>query len=264
MSKLEKEVKILDIDVESTIRALIEIGATDKGSKDQKLYTYDLPCISTRFDEALFLLTSSNELHKSAAKKKLEVVLDEFLDLEEDYIIKEIESDMNISFDKLFDLDYDDLYRVLNSSILLKEEINKDKINPNKWIRLRKSNDKIELTVKHIYKKNYSKIQKVKEMEIGVTDLEETNRILESIGLSKRNYQEKRRHSFTYKDAEIEIDEWPMLDPYMEIECDDEDLINEIIDKLNLSNKRIESLNTEALYLEKGIDVLKIGKLKFK
>ena len=133
-----------------------------------------------------------------------------------------------------------------------------------KWIRLRKSNDKIELTVKHIYKKNYSKIQKVKEMEIGVTDLEETNRILESIGLSKRNYQEKRRHSYTYKDAEIEIDEWPMLDPYMEIECDDEDLINEIIDKLNLSNKRIESLNTEALYVEKGIDVLKIGKLKFK
>ena len=49
----------------------------------------------------------------------------------------------------------------------------------------------------------------------------------------------------------------------MEIECDDEDLINEIIEKLDLKNKRIVSLNTEQLYKEIGIDVLKIDELKF-
>jgi adenylate cyclase class IV len=264
MSKLEKEVKILNIDVDSTIKALNKLGATDKGMKDQKLYTYDLPCISTRFDEALYLLKSKNELHKNAAKKKLELVIDEFLDLEDDNTIKEIENEMNISFDKIFDLDYKELYKVLNSSKLLKKEIKTYKINPNKWIRLRKSNDKTELTVKHIYEKNNSKIQKVKEIEIGVTDLEETNRILESIGLARRNYQEKIRHSYVYKDAEIEIDIWPMLEPYMEIECDDEDLIKEIIDKLGLNDKKAVSLNTEQLYKEKNIDVLKMSELKFK
>ena len=104
MSKLQKEVKILNIAVDSTIKALNKLGATDKGMKDQKLYTYDLPCISTRFDEALYLLKSKNELHKNAAKKKLELVIDEFLDLEDDNTIKEIEKEMNISFDKIFDL----------------------------------------------------------------------------------------------------------------------------------------------------------------
>jgi adenylate cyclase class 2 len=263
MSKIEKEVKILNIDVDNAIKSLNKMGATDKGTKNQKLYTYDLPCISYRFDEALYLLKSKNELHKNAAKKKLELVIDEFLDLVDDNTIKSIEEEMNVSFTKLFNLEYKEIYKAIISSKLLKKEIKKYKINPNKWIRLRKSNDKVELTVKHIYEKNDSKIQKVKEIEISVNDLEETNRILESIGLSRRNYQEKIRHSFVYKDAEIEIDEWPMLDPYMEIECDDENLINEIVEKLGLNNKKIVSLNTEQLYKEKGIDVLKISDLKF-
>jgi adenylate cyclase class 2 len=263
MSKIEKEVKILNIDVDNAIKSLNKMGATDKGTKNQKLYTYDLPCISYRFDEALYLLKSKNELHKNAAKKKLELVIDECVDVVDDNTIKSIEEEMNVSFTKLFNLEYKEIYKAIISSKLLKKEIKKYKINPNKWIRLRKSNDKVELTVKHIYEKNDSKIQKVKEIEISVNDLEETNRILESIGLSRRNYQEKIRHSFVYKDAEIEIDEWPMLDPYMEIECDDENLINEIVEKLGLNNKKIVSLNTEQLYKEKGIDVLKISDLKF-
>ena len=49
----------------------------------------------------------------------------------------------------------------------------------------------------------------------------------------------------------------------MEIECDSEDVINEIIDMLVFNDKRIVSLNTEELYREKGIDILKISELKF-
>lgn len=54
-----------------------------------------------------------------------------------------------------------------------------------------------------------------------------------------------------------------MLSSYMEIECDNEDLINDLIDKLNLKENRIVSLNTEQLYREIGIDVHSISKLKF-
>ena len=136
-------------------------------------------------------------------------------------------------------------------------------INPNKWIRLRKSNEKVELTVKHIFEKSSKKIQKVREIEINVSDLDETNKLLESIGIVRRNYQEKVRYSYKYKTAEIEIDLWPMLEAYMEIECDDEDIIEEIIKKLEFDSKEIVSLNTEQLYKRKNINILEISDLKF-
>ena len=167
------------------------------------------------------------------------------------------------SFDELYSMDMEDILDKVKSSKTLIEEINKLNVNPNKWIRLRKSNEKAELTVKHILNKNKDKIQKVKETEMEVSSLEEANLILESIGVVHRNYQEKIRYSYIFKSAEIEIDLWPGLEPYMEIECDSEDVINEIVDLLGFNDKRIFSLNIEELYREKGVDILKISELKF-
>lgn len=49
----------------------------------------------------------------------------------------------------------------------------------------------------------------------------------------------------------------------MEIECDSENTIAEILKKLELENKEIVSINTEQLYKRKDIDVLKISDLRF-
>lgn len=54
-----------------------------------------------------------------------------------------------------------------------------------------------------------------------------------------------------------------MLKPYMEIETNNIDTINEIISKLSLENNKVVSLNTESLYKQIGIDVLKIPRLEF-
>lgn len=111
-------------------------------------------------------------------------------------------------------------------------------------------------------KKN-SKFQNVIENEIEVSSLEEANLILESIGISRRSYQEKIRYSYKYKEAEIEIDILPLLNPYLEIECDDEKIIDEIVNILNLSSHKIVSLNTEQLYKRINIDVHAMSELKF-
>ncbi len=263
MAKLEKEIKVLDIDIKETEKRLKKIQAEFKGIKKQNIYTYDFPYISVRFEEAMLLLKSKNDITLKIAKRKLETVIDEFLDLVSDDIIKAIEKEMNTSFKELFQLDSKEIYMTIQKSNLLKKEIKKKQVNPNKWIRLRKSNDKVELTIKHVYEKNSEKIQKVKEFEINVSDLNETNAILEEMGFVRRNYQEKIRHSYHYKDADIEIDEWPMLNPYMEIECDNEKTIEEIIEKLDYKEKEIVSLNTQQLYEKKNIDILKIYDLKF-
>jgi len=264
MSKIEKEVKVLDINVNETIDKLKKMGAEYKGFKEQKIYTYDVPTIYFRFLEAMELLKSDNELLITTTLKKINIILDEFADLVDDEILDKIYIEMGVNnFSDLLKYDSKKIFEILNNCKLFNQEISNYLINPNKWIRLRKSNDKIEFTVKHIYEKENSKLQKVQEYEIKVSDLDETNQILESIGFVKRNYQEKLRHSFEYNNAEIEIDQWPLLEPYMEIECDDETLIQDIINELEFNNKEVVSLNTEQLYKRKNIDVLKISDLKF-
>ena len=264
MSKLEKEVKVLNIDIDHTRDKLIEIGATFINKKEQEIYTYDIPTLYYRFEEALQLLKSTNKLMINTSLAKLKIVLEEFVDLVSDDELKEIYSDLNISsFDELFKLPPKRIISSFKKSKLFMNSISNNLINPNKWIRLRKSNEKVELTVKHIFEKSSKKIQKVREIEINVSNLDETNKLLESIGIVRRNYQEKVRYSYKYKTAEIEIDLWPMLEAYMEIECDDENIIEEIIKKLEFDSKEIVSLNTEQLYKRKKINILEISDLKF-
>ena len=264
MAKLEKEIKVLNINVEETIAKLKNTGAKDKGKKEQKIYTYDIPTIYYRYLEIKSLLKSDNELLINVSMGKLNVLLDELEDLIDNDKLDKICSEMALKGIKdLLSIKTEDILEKFENSKTFNNVVKEELINPNKWIRLRKGNDKIELTVKHIYQKSEDKIQKVKEYEITVSDFEETNKILTSIGIIRRNYQEKMRHSFRYKNANIEIDIWPLLDPYMEIECDDENTIIEILKELELENKEILSINTEQLYKRKNIDVLKISDLRF-
>jgi adenylate cyclase class IV len=263
MSKLEKEVKVLNVDVQQLQKKLENIGAKNKGEKNQKIYVYDIPTLYHRFLEIRDLLNSDSEMIVNTNLKKLEVLILELNDLLKDEKRIELLQFLNIkTLDELTSLPLKKIIDILYSDTF-ENEIKSFGINPNKWIRLRKSNNKIELTTKHILEKQNNKFQNVIETEIEVSSLEETNRLLENIGIARRSYQEKIRYSYEYKTAEIEIDIWPQLDPYMEIECDDENIIEEIIEKLDLKNNEIVSLNTEQLYKRIGIDVHSMSELKF-
>ena len=263
MPKIEKEIKVLNINVDQVQDKLKEIGAKAKGKKEQKIYVYDVPALYYRFLEIRELINSSNGLLVETNLKKLEVLLLEYIDLEneEELAIEKTLLGLNDLMD-ILKLDIDNIREILNN-LTLEANMKKFLINPNKWIRLRKSNDKIELTTKHILNKKHSDYQNVLETEIEVSSFEEANNLLESIGICKRNYQEKIRYSFVYKDAQIEIDVWPMLEPYLEIECDNNKTIEEVLEKLGLLENEIVSTNTESLYKRKNIDILQISTLKF-
>ena len=263
MPKIEKEIKVLNINVDQVKNKLKEIGAKGKGKKEQKIYVYDVPTLYYRFLEIRELINSSNVLLVETNLKKLEVLLLEYIDLEnEEELAKEKTLLGQNDLMDILKLDIDNIKEILNNPTL-EANMKKFLINPNKWVRLRKSNDKIELTTKHILNKKHSDYQNVLETEIEVSSFEETNNLLKSIGICKRNYQEKIRYSFVYKDAQIEIDIWPMLDPYLEIECDNNKTIEEILEKLNLKENEMVSTNTESLYKRKNIDILQISTLKF-
>ena len=264
MGKLEKEVKILNINVKEIYEKLDNIGAEFINKKNQKLYTYDIPAIYSRYLEIIELLKLDNEMLNNNAIIKLKILFDEFSDLIDSETLNKIYGEMNINnFEVLYNLEKNNILKKLENSSIFNKEIKNKLINPNKWIRLRKDNDKTELTVKHIYEKSDGNIQKVMEYEINVSDFDETNNLLNTIGIVRRNYQEKIRHSFKYKSAKIEIDEWPLINPYLEIECDSQEIIEELISLLDFEEKDVVSINTTQVYKKNNIDILKISDLKF-
>ena len=99
-----------------------------------------------RFLEIRELINSSNQLLIETNLKKLEVLLLEYIDLENE---DELDREKTLfGLNDLMDilkLEVDNIIKILNN-VTLETNMKKFLINPNKWIRLRKSNDKIELT----------------------------------------------------------------------------------------------------------------------
>lgn len=84
-----------------------------------------------------------------------------------------------------------------------------------RWIRLRDSGTAVTLTVKEIA---HDGIDGTMETEVEVGDFEATNELLGRIGFEPKSYQENRRMSFEFEGAQLEIDWWPRIPPYLEIE----------------------------------------------
>jgi hypothetical protein len=133
-----------------------------------------------------------------------------------------------------------------------------------KWIRLRQDGEIVEITIKYIYsnKANYN-IDEVKEIEIKTDNFEMANKLIEEMGYYRKKLAEKKRDSYSYQGMDIEIDEWPLLEPYIEIEGTNIDKIYELANLLGYSKEQTRVMNTEDVYLEKGIDLSKYEEMTF-
>lgn len=132
----------------------------------------------------------------------------------------------------------------------------------NSWVRLRTNGLITTLAVKEI---NSTKIDGTKEFEVTVDSFEETDEILKKIGLKSRNYQENKRHQFKYKNTEIDIDTWPLIPTYIEIEGKNEQIIKEICSDLGLNYNQATTMDVTDIHKNiYNIDLLSIKELKFK
>lgn len=131
----------------------------------------------------------------------------------------------------------------------------------NKWIRLRTNGKITTLTYKDV---TSNTIDGTKELEFEVENFEKANEFLEKIGFKNRNYQENRRIQYILNNVEIDIDSWPMIPTYMEIEGKTEKDIIKIQEILNIDESKITTLNCKDIYKQiYHIDISKIKELKF-
>ena len=102
------------------------------------------------------------------------------------------------------------------------------------FLRVRDEGHKVTMTYKQF---DELSVSGAKEIEVVVGDFEDTVELLKQVGLPYRSFQESKRETWELGDIEIMLDEWPWLDPYVEVEADSEAKVKETAAKLGFGWK---------------------------
>ncbi len=90
------------------------------------------------------------------------------------------------------------------------------------WVRLRSEFNKTTLSYKQrlgvTSDDGSTSDEGMKEIEISVSSFDTTKDFLLAIGLIEKFSQERKRIRYMKDDVEFDIDIWPLIDPYLEIE----------------------------------------------
>lgn len=130
-----------------------------------------------------------------------------------------------------------------------------------RWIRLRSNGEFVTLTIKEI---KSLRVDGTKELEIIVSDFEDTNEVLMKLGYAPRTFQENFRIEYTLAGVNFDLDKWPMIPPYLEIEGQSEEDITKMISLLGLKMYDVTTMDVDTVYSsEYGIQLDSIKDLRF-
>ena len=176
-----------------------------------------------------------------------------FLNIDTDLIIKKLE---DLGAKKIFD----QLYR---RRVFDYPDWRLDK--DSSWLRLRDEGEKITLAFKKRINPGLNGLndQGMEEREIEVSDFEKTADILLSIGFVEKHYVENRRIRYVLDDIEFDIDFYPQLEPYLEIEASSWEKIEEAIKLLSLDSSDKKIFSATQVYSQSGINVDDYQKITF-
>ncbi len=135
------------------------------------------------------------------------------------------------------------------------------------WVRLRDEGDKITLTFKQRLgtdlRDKLTGDDGMYEKEIVVSNFDDTREILLKIGLIEKMYQENKRTKYLLNNVEFDIDTWPLLDPYLEIEGTNWDSVYKAVEIIGLKKEDGKKFSTNQIYRLKGLDDRNYTKLTF-
>ena len=101
-------------------------------------------------------------------------------------------------------------------------------------------------------------------MEIEVSDFDITDEILSELGYKPRGIQENKRIKYDLNGVEVDIDTWPLIPTYLEIEGHSEEEVNKTLELLEIDTKKATSLDVQSVYEQVyGIDLEKNPNLSF-
>jgi adenylate cyclase class 2 len=116
------------------------------------------------------------------------------------------------------------------------------------WLRVRDEGDKITMSLKII---DGEKIEDQKEICLGISDFGLAVNFLKTIGCRQKAYQESKRELWVINGVEITIDEWPFLEPFVEIEAQTEVEVKETSRVLGFDYSQALFCSVDTLYSTK-------------
>ncbi len=116
------------------------------------------------------------------------------------------------------------------------------------WMRVRDEGNKITMSLKQV---TGAKIEEQKEVELIINDFEEGIKFLEGISAKRKSYQETKRESWEYMGVKVEIDTWPGLESFVEIEGSSERAVKQVTEKLGLDFSKAIFGAVDVVYMKK-------------
>lgn len=109
-----------------------------------------------------------------------------------------------------------------------------------RFVRLRKVGDKTKLTYKEHQKHT---VDGTYELEFTIDDYEKAELFFEKIGLLPFRHQQKKRHTFQLNGVTVDIDTWPKIPTYVELEGESEEALKKVAQMIGLDWKDVDFHN---------------------
>ena len=119
---------------------------------------------------------------------------------------------------------------------------------PGGWLRVRQEANGATMSLKAV---TGDKITDQRETQLRVDDFDTAVEFLKEIGAKQKSYQENKRERWTLDGVEVTIDEWPFLEPFVEVEGRSEKVVRDAAQKLgfNYADAKFCAVGTQ--YAEK-------------
>lgn len=126
------------------------------------------------------------------------------------------------------------------------------------FLRLRTQKGKTKLCYKH---RTEQSVDGTEEIEFEVSDPNAAEALLKKLGYETYRAQQKRRHAFDLGGVIIDIDTWPRIPTYVELEGQSEDALRNAAAKLELNWENVE-LRNPRMVIEEVYNIL-VGEMKW-
>jgi len=142
---------------------------------------------------------------------------------------KFLEVDKEVLIAKLRSLGAEDLGEDFLREIIFYDKDKNWLKEGKQFIRIRETKNGALLTYKH---HQHATAAGTEEIEFKIDNTQKATDFLIALGLVRVRNNEKRRHTFKFQGATVDIDTWPKVPTYVEIEGPSESNIREVSEKL--------------------------------
>lgn len=113
------------------------------------------------------------------------------------------------------------------------------------WLRVRDEGDKVTMSLKIV---DGTAIENQREIMISVDSFAQAELLLSTVGCRKKSYQETKRELWRLDGVEITIDEWPFLEPFVEVEGDSKEAVKAVSEKIGFDYNQALFCAVDTLY----------------